>query len=380
MLGLRTDCCPDPEPGAASKRHLIRGHEYKTATDEDGNHISAGVERDVPWVAIAPVVNAIRVLERMVPDGALLFHAPAHDLPRARSTITGAIKLDAMRDRIERFVAWANNLATAHDLPQEIIPPDSEGNIGAGRFQRTLAWHIARRPGGLIALAVQYGHMRAAVSGGYASRGRGGIHELLDLETVRAVADTVADLRDGLEVGGGVSGPAARHAIKTATSGPFFAGVTVNATTARRLAANEDVMLYGGFAQGQVVSVFGCLSRERRVGHGAMDRWAVLGFCTQLLRTITRRIFLVVDGSSIHSAAAVGCFVARTGGRLHLFFLPAYAPELNPNEWVNQRTSGPRWPARRWPMSTSWPRPCIAACASCKSAPTSFVPSSPALT
>lgn len=47
-----------------------------------------------------------------------------------------------------------------------------------------------------------------------------------------------------MEAGRGISGPAARHAVKTATSGPFFAGVVINATTARRLAANEDVMLY----------------------------------------------------------------------------------------------------------------------------------------
>ena len=41
-----------------------------------------------------------------------------------------------------------------------------------------------------------------------------------------------------------MSGPAARHVIKTAVSGPSFAGAIINATTARRLAANEDVMLY----------------------------------------------------------------------------------------------------------------------------------------
>ncbi|GGL51567.1 hypothetical protein GCM10014719_61100 [Planomonospora parontospora subsp. antibiotica] len=73
-----------------------------------------------------------------------------------------------------------------------------------------------------------------------------------------------------------------------------------------------------------------------RLGHGVMDRWAFLGFCAQLLRTITRPIVLIVDGSSIHTARAVRDFVARTGGRLRLFFLPAYAPELNPDEWVNQ--------------------------------------------
>ncbi|WP_068921393.1 transposase [Planobispora rosea] len=43
-----------------------------------------------------------------------------------------------------------------------------------------------------------------------------------------------------------------------------------------------------------------------------------------------------MDGSSIHTAAAIGRFVARTGGRLRLFFLLAYAPELNPDEWINQ--------------------------------------------
>ncbi len=74
ILGLRTGCCPDPAPGpdGQARRHLIRGYEFKTATDEDGNHAPAGVEREVPRVAITPVVNAIRVLERMVPDGHLL--------------------------------------------------------------------------------------------------------------------------------------------------------------------------------------------------------------------------------------------------------------------------------------------------------------------
>ncbi|WP_326640012.1 IS630 family transposase [Streptosporangium sp. NBC_01755] len=61
-----------------------------------------------------------------------------------------------------------------------------------------------------------------------------------------------------------------------------------------------------------------------RLRHGSMDRWAFLGFCAHLLRTVTGPILLIVDGSSIHTARAVGDFVARTGGRLRLFFLPAY--------------------------------------------------------
>jgi hypothetical protein len=66
---------PDPEPSAdgVPGRHLIRSHRYKNVTDEDSNHISAGEEREVRSVAVTPVVNAIRVLGRIVPEGELLF-------------------------------------------------------------------------------------------------------------------------------------------------------------------------------------------------------------------------------------------------------------------------------------------------------------------
>ena len=78
ILGLRTGCCLDPVPGPDGQpgRHLIRGREFKTATDEYGNHQSGGAEREAPWVAITPVVNAIRVLERIVTEGCLLLDHP----------------------------------------------------------------------------------------------------------------------------------------------------------------------------------------------------------------------------------------------------------------------------------------------------------------
>jgi hypothetical protein len=248
ILGLRTGCCPDPVPGPDGRpgRHLIRGHEFKTATDEDGNHQSGGAEREAPWVAITPVVNAIRVLERMVPAGHLLFDHHAHDLPSSRAG-TGSLKVSTLRERIEDFVTWANREAASHGLAGETIPADPHGNIGLSRFRRSLAWHIARRPNGLVALAIQYGHMRTAfdrTTEGYGSRSRDGIHDLIDLETARAVADTVAALHDDLENGGGISGPAARRAITAAAKAPRFAGTPITLASARRLLANEDAMLY----------------------------------------------------------------------------------------------------------------------------------------
>jgi integrase len=245
ILGLRTGCCPDPVPGQA-ERHLIHGFEFKTATDEDGNHQSGGAEREAPWVAITPVVNAIRVLERMVPDGHLLFDHHAHDLHRTRQG-TGSLKVSGLRDRIEDFVSWANHEAASRGLAGEIIPGDPHGSIGLRRFRRSLAWHIARRPNGLVALAIQYGHLRTAfdrAAEGYGSRSRDGIHDLIDLETARAVADTVVSLHDDLEHGGGVSGPAARRIVRAAAAAPRFAGTPITLSSARKLLKNEDAMVY----------------------------------------------------------------------------------------------------------------------------------------
>lgn len=164
VLGLRSGCCPEPDTGP----HLIYGNVYKTALDEHGNHLSQGTPREAPWVAIAPVTRAIRVLERIVPDGALLFDSTAHNAAIGGRGRQGSLGLKTMRGRIEDFVAFASHTATALDRPGEIIPADPHGAVGTARFRRTLAWHIARRPGGLVALAIQYGHLRTAISGGYA--------------------------------------------------------------------------------------------------------------------------------------------------------------------------------------------------------------------
>jgi transposase len=45
-------------------------------------------------------------------------------------------------------------------------------------------------------------------------------------------------------------------------------------------------------------------------------------------------VFCIVDNHPAHRAKAVDRFVASTGGALRLYRLPAYSPQLNPDEWV----------------------------------------------
>lgn len=61
----------------------------------------------------------------------------------------------------------------------------------------------------------------------------------------------------------------------------------------------------------------------------------VVGFLKHLLRHIDGKLLVVWDGARIHSCEAVKAFLASVPEqRLHLIRLPAYAPELNPDEGI----------------------------------------------
>ena len=59
-------------------------------------------------------------------------------------------------------------------------------------------------------------------------------------------------------------------------------------------------------------------------------------FLRRLTRQIEGKLFLIVDGHPVHRSRAAKDWVAKQKGRLHLFFLPGYSPELNPDEVLNQ--------------------------------------------
>jgi transposase len=73
-----------------------------------------------------------------------------------------------------------------------------------------------------------------------------------------------------------------------------------------------------------------------QVHEGSMNAERFIEFLDSLLHDVDTPIFLVVDGSSVHQATIVTQCLASTEGKLELFFLPPYSPELNPDEWVNK--------------------------------------------
>jgi transposase len=67
---------------------------------------------------------------------------------------------------------------------------------------------------------------------------------------------------------------------------------------------------------------------------GNLNASTFIDFSRRLLHDTQGPVFLILDGHPVHRSTTVKQFAAQTDGRLRLFFLPGYAPELNPDEWV----------------------------------------------
>ena len=75
---------------------------------------------------------------------------------------------------------------------------------------------------------------------------------------------------------------------------------------------------------------------------GKLDSEAFVIFLRNFMKGRRNKVFLVVDGHPAHKAKIVKEYVAGTQGRLELHFLPPYAPDLNPDEfvWNYMKTTG----------------------------------------
>jgi transposase len=68
---------------------------------------------------------------------------------------------------------------------------------------------------------------------------------------------------------------------------------------------------------------------------GKMNAALFLEFLTRLITGAAKKVFLIVDHLSVHEAAAVDQWLADKTDRIEVFCLPKYAPERNPDEYLN---------------------------------------------
>ena len=77
----------------------------------------------------------------------------------------------------------------------------------------------------------------------------------------------------------------------------------------------------------------------------------MIRFLGRLIRHAGRKVFLIVDGYPVHKSAKVRRWLAANIASFEMFMLPAYSPDMNPDEYLNQDVKsnalGCRRPASR---------------------------------
>jgi hypothetical protein len=159
-----------------------------------GEHDPTGVT--ATWIVTAPVERAIKVLETLQPPSQRYLFAL---LPTSTSYLKDRPNQAAItattNHNLRAFTRWITSYCTAHGRADRI--PHVQGQewrLSTRQFRRTLAWFIARQPGGVIAGAIQYRHLRVQMFEGYAGTSESGFRAEVQAEEAIARGEKLGDL------------------------------------------------------------------------------------------------------------------------------------------------------------------------------------------
>lgn len=114
-------------------------------------------------------------------------------------------------------------------------------------------------------------------------------------------------------------------------------GLSTRPTRARTWAPRGQTPLLQETFNWKSLSMIGGLALLRfyfRIHPGSIKGPQVVEFLRHLQRHVRGKLLILWDGAAIHRSALVRDFVASTHGRIAVERLPAYAPELNPVEYM----------------------------------------------
>lgn len=143
--------------------------------------------------------------------------------------------------------------------------------------------------------------------------------------------------------------PALRQRARREGATIFFldeAGFTSEPALGRTYGLKGQTPVVATTGQRQKVSAISAVSARggfwSQVYTGMLNAARFVDFLKDFRRGGRGKVFLVVDGHPSHHAKVVQRYVEQTRGELELHFLPPYAPDLNPDEFVWQyaKTNG----------------------------------------
>lgn len=181
-------------------RYRVRAMAYKSKSSRG---------EPAEWVTIAPVAEAVAVLERLSARSAQARGITT--LWPVLSLKTGT-KAHVSAEIVRQLNAYRDHLNSLFGTESEpAVPPGPSGapwRLTTRQFRRTIAWHIANRPFGTIAGMIQYKHASVAAFEGYAGSSRSGFRAEVEAQRALGQIDDILEYFDDRRAGGSPSGPA----------------------------------------------------------------------------------------------------------------------------------------------------------------------------
>ncbi len=262
-----------------------RPYRYKvTSLAFKGEHDPSGVE--ATWVVGAPAARAIGVLERLQPPGTELLFFPLEFGGGGAANRTNDLVLESKTTnrQLNSFLAWINHYCAAHNRPDGI--PAVNGRVwhlSTRQWRRTLAWYIARHPGGSIAGAIAFRHLSIQMFEGYAGTSDSGFRAEVESEQALARGEHLMAMIDQHEHTD-LAGPAADEAVRRledfGDQARFRGTVITDERRLQRLMDRHDPAIYPGKYITCVHTHATALCQQRRDHHNLLR--PDLGTCRPL--------------------------------------------------------------------------------------------------
>lgn len=203
------------------------------------------------WSIGEPAARAITVLEQLQPPGTQdLFARLEHSPGTKPDAVSRVLTSGATNARLNSFAAWVNDYCRHHERADGIpLVGGQPWHIVNSQFRRTLAWFIARRPGGVIAGALAYRHHCVQVFEGYAGTSESGFRAEVESEQALARGQHLMasiDAHQHTQFTGPAADEAASRLEEFGERAGFGGKVILDDSRLRRLMTRHDPAVYPG--------------------------------------------------------------------------------------------------------------------------------------
>jgi hypothetical protein len=214
-----------------------------------GEKDPAGVQ--ATWVIGAPAARAIEILQRLQPEDTDLLSLRSRTPPGGRTrTAARALTYASTNRQLNELIRWINDYCAARGRADGIPMVGKRPWILSTRqFRRTLAWFIARRPGGAIASAIAYRHHAIHMFEGYAGTSDSGFRAKVESEQALARGEHLLAMTDAHEhhgLAGPAAGEATRRLEEFGDRARFPGSVITDRRRLDRVLKRNDPAIYAG--------------------------------------------------------------------------------------------------------------------------------------